>query len=128
MIHYRKTPTRYQNADKVIKKTLNSAYQRLLAHQNEDGSFIFCLQDHKKTPSTFLTASAIDVLRRLQQGNLSKGIDNITIMPCPSICPKSFWTVQIILVEYQPFWTCPIHLGQVQTILDWSKSKLNYCS
>ena len=26
-------------------------------------------------------------------------------MPCPSIGPKSFWTVQIILVEYQSFLT-----------------------
>ena len=32
------------------------------------------------------------------QGNLLKGIDNKTTMPCPSIGPKLFWTVQIVLV------------------------------
>jgi hypothetical protein len=35
-------------------------------------------------------------------------------MPCPSLGPKLFWTVQIILVEYQSFWTCPIRFKQVQ--------------
>ena len=29
-------------------------------------------------------------------------------MPCTSTGPKWFWTVQIILVEYQLFWTGPI--------------------
>ena len=38
-------------------------------------------------------------------------------MPCPpSMGPKCFWTVQIILVEYQSFWMCPIRFGQVQII------------
>ena len=37
-------------------------------------------------------------------------------MPCPSMGPKLFWTVQIILIKYQLFWTCPIHFGQVQII------------
>ena len=42
-------------------------------------------------------------------------------MPCPSMGPKLFWTVQIILVEYQSFWTDPIRFGQAQIILDRSK-------
>ena len=69
IIHFRqRTPTHYQiNDERSIKNTLSSAYQRLLAHQNEDGSFIFCLMGHFTPPaSTFLTASALDVLRRLQ--------------------------------------------------------------
>ena len=36
-----------------------------------------------------------------------------TFLPCPSMGPKSFWRVQIILVEYQPFWMCPICFGRV---------------
>ena len=39
-------------------------------------------------------------------------------MPCPSMGPKWFWTVQIILVEYQSFWVGPIHFGQTQIVLD----------
>ena len=39
-------------------------------------------------------------------------------MFCPSMGPKWFWTVQIIFVEYQLFWTDPIHFGQVQIILN----------
>ena len=47
-------------------------------------------------------------------------------MPCPSIGPKSSWTVQIILVEYQSFWTGPISFGWVQIIKSSSeKSNLN---
>ena len=42
-------------------------------------------------------------------------------MPCPSMGAKWFWTVQIILVEYQWFWMGPIHFSQVQIILDRSK-------
>jgi hypothetical protein len=42
-------------------------------------------------------------------------------MPCPSMGPKWFWTNQIILVDYQLFWTGPIHFGQVQIILERSK-------
>ena len=38
----------------------------------------------------------------------------ITIMPCPSMGTKLFWTVQIILLEYQSFWTGPICFGWVQ--------------
>ena len=41
----------------------------------------------------------------------------ISLMPCPSIGPKWFsWTVQIILVKYQSFWSGPTHFGQVQII------------
>ena len=36
------------------------------------------------------------------------------LMPCPSMGPKWFWTIQIILVEYQLFW-------RVQIILEISK-------
>ena len=40
--------------------------------------------------------------------------------------PKWFWIVQIILVEYQSFWTCPIRFGQVQIIkISQEKSNLN---
>ena len=44
-------------------------------------------------------------------------------MPCPSMGPKLFWTVKIILVEYQSFWTGPIHFNQVQIVMDRSKLK-----
>ena len=44
-----------------------------------------------------------------------------TLMPCPSMGPKWFWTIQIILVEYQLYWTGPIRFGQAQIILDMSK-------
>ena len=37
------------------------AYQRLLSYKNSDGSFGFC----QNIPSTYLTSSALDVLRRL---------------------------------------------------------------
>ena len=44
-------------------------------------------------------------------------------MPSPSMGPERFWTVQIILAEYQQFLLNPIlfwsgqnHFGQVQTI------------
>ena len=42
---------------------------------------------------------------------------NTSLMPCPSMGPKCFWTVPIILVEYQLFWTGPICFGQVQIII-----------
>ena len=42
-------------------------------------------------------------------------------MPCPSMGSKLFWTVQIILVDYQSFWAGPICFGSVQIILDKSK-------
>ena len=38
-----------------------------------------------------------------------------------SMGPKWFWTVQIILIKYQLFWTGPIRFGHVQSILDRSK-------
>jgi hypothetical protein len=38
-------------------------------------------------------------------------------MPCPSIRPKWFWTVQIVLDGYKLFWLGPIHFGRVQIIL-----------
>ena len=41
----------------------------------------------------------------------------------PSMRPKLFWTVQIIMVEYQSFCTNPIHFGQIQNILDRPKLK-----
>ena len=43
-------------------------------------------------------------------------------IPCPSMDPKWFWTVQIILVKYQLFWTGPIVFGQVKIILDRSRN------
>ena len=42
----------------------------------------------------------------------------LSLTPFPFIGPKLFWTAQIILVEYQSFWTSPICFGQVQIILD----------
>ena len=46
---------------------------------------------------------------------------NTWLLPCLSMGPKWFWTVQIILVEYQLFWTGPIRFGLVKIILDRSK-------
>ena len=46
---------------------------------------------------------------------------NKSLMPCPSMGPKWFWTVQIILVEYKLFGTNPICYGRVQIILNRSK-------
>ena len=53
-------------------------------------------------------------------GEIKQVIHNDTVgsnafwcrMPCPSMGPKWFWTVQIFLVEYQSFWTGPIRFGQ----------------
>ena len=42
-------------------------------------------------------------------------------MLCPSIGPKLFWTIQIVLVGYKSFWSGPIRFGQVQIIFDRSK-------
>ena len=39
------------------------------------------------------------------------------LMSCSSIAPKWFWTVQIIMVEYQSFWSGPNRFGRVQSIL-----------
>ena len=47
-------------------------------------------------------------------------------MPSPSMGPKWFWTIQIILVDYQLFWMSPICYGWVQIILN--RSKLRNCS
>ena len=41
----------------------------------------------------------------------------LSLMPCPSIAPKWFWTDQIILVEYQSFWSGPNRFGRAQSIL-----------
>ena len=38
-------------------------------------------------------------------------------MPYPSVCPKLFWTIQIVLDGYQLFWSCPSRFGRVQIIL-----------
>ena len=46
---------------------------------------------------------------------------SFSLMPCPSIGSKLFWTVQIILVEYQSFWTGSIYIGWVKIILDRPK-------
>ena len=42
-------------------------------------------------------------------------------MPCPSMGPKWFWTVQIVLVGYKMFWLSPNHYGRGQIILNRSK-------
>ena len=41
-------------------------------------------------------------------------------MPCPSIGPKWFWTVQIVLKEYKLFWSGPNHFGQFQIKIFWT--------
>ena len=54
-------------------------------------------------------------------------------MPSPSMGPKWFWTIQIILVKYQSFlggsnsfWSDPNHIAQVQIIkISYEKSNLN---
>ena len=38
------------------------------------------------------------------------------LMPCPSIGPKLFWIVQIILDRYKSFWLGPNHFGRIQII------------
>ena len=38
-------------------------------------------------------------------------------MPCPSIDPKWFWTVQIVLDGYKLFWSGPNRFGRVRIIL-----------
>ena len=42
-------------------------------------------------------------------------------MPCPSIGPKWFWTIQIILVGSKSFCLGPNHFGQIQIRLFWIK-------
>ena len=39
------------------------------------------------------------------------------LMPSPSIGPKWFWTIQIVLDGYKLFWSGPNCFGQVQIIL-----------
>ena len=39
-------------------------------------------------------------------------IQTMIMMPFPSMGPKLFWTVQIILVKYQSFWMGPNRVGQ----------------
>jgi hypothetical protein len=41
-------------------------------------------------------------------------------MPCPSIGPKRFWTIQIVLDGYKLFLSGPNHFGQVQIRLLWT--------
>ena len=62
--HYRNTPGGDQRHldDLEVQTAQTLAFQRLLSHQNADGSFAFC----HGVPSTFVTASALEVLRRLQ--------------------------------------------------------------
>ena len=71
-LFYKQGTNSFYNSDSALKRALSLSYQRLLAHQSQDGSFTFCQQETWKTPSTFLTASALDVLRRLQQLEGSK--------------------------------------------------------
>ena len=61
LLHYRRNPISQMNSDQALKNTLSLAYQRLLSHQSPKGAFSFC----QEIPSTFLTASALDVLQRL---------------------------------------------------------------
>ena len=45
-------------------------------------------------------------------------------MPCPSIGPKCFWSIQIVLDRYKPFWTGPICFGWV--LINLNRSKLDF--
>ena len=49
-----------------------------------------------------------------------KSILKRTLLPCPSIGPKWFWTVQIVLDGFKLFWVGTNHFGQVQIRLFWS--------
>ena len=57
------------------------------------------------------------------------GIDNCSgawysgLMPCPSICPKRFWTVQIILLEYQIIKNSPEKSNLKPTKMIWTHPK-----
>ena len=42
-----------------------------------------------------------------------------TLMPCPSIGPKWFWTIQIVLVGSKLFWWSSNHFGQVKLDFPW---------
>ena len=61
--------------------------------------------------------AAVTTCHRVHFGNLLK-----VFMPCPSVGPKRFWTVQIVLVRDKMFWSCPNHFGWVKIILVGSKS------
>ena len=58
------------------------------------------------------------------QSSVSKviepGLYCCSFMPCPSIGPKLFWTVQIVLVGSKSFWLGPNHFGQVQIKFFWT--------
>ena len=41
-------------------------------------------------------------------------------MPCPSIGPKRFWTIQIVLDGSKLFWLVPNHFGQVHIRFFWT--------
>ena len=45
-------------------------------------------------------------------------------MPCPSIGPKYFWSVQIVLDRYKPFWMGPICFGWVLLLIFLDLSKM----
>ena len=69
-------------------------------------------------PPTFL---CIKVVANGTTSKDSKCQPNLThtwysLMPCPSIDPKLFWTVQIVLVGSKLVWMCANCFGQVQII------------
>ena len=47
-------------------------------------------------------------------------VSDMKFMPCPSISPKLFWTVQIVFVVPKSLWSGPNHYGQVQIRLFWT--------
>ena len=49
--------------------------------------------------------------------NYVSSISLYFLMPCPSIGPKLFWTIQTVFDGYKLFWSGPNHFGQVQIIL-----------
>ena len=45
---------------------------------------------------------------------------NKSLMPCPSMGPKWFWTVQIVFFGSKSFWSDPNHFGQVLIRFFWT--------
>ena len=98
----------------MSKKTV----QKYNVAKNSDTMLVF--HENPSHPVAFVSSFAIYLSKISKVFKCNHNYK--CFMPCPSMGPKWFWTVQIILVEYQSFSTGPICFGWVQIILDRSKS------
>ena len=110
--------------DVLYRKYIRCILQWLVKHL--ETNFCYCSESilcPRLYNSILVTQSIIWVYTPSQNilSSLIGMISNKYLMPCPSMGSKWFWTVQIILVEYQLFWTGPICFCWVSIILESSK-------